>query len=586
MTSDSKNFRLSTYPVPHHYFSLYFNDLLYRQSFQNLILASTKDSNATAIIDRQLPYIMINSRRTFLRQIGLGTAGLVLAPSLNGWAQAAPIPHNLPRSTPEMQGVAAEVLHQLFDAMDASDIEFHSVMVMRNGFVIGEGWWAPYAPQYKHTLHSLSKSFTSAAVGLAINEGHFTVESPVISFFPELAPKDVSANLAAMKVKHLLTMTTGHAADNGLRTDAKPWVQSFLAAPIVHEPGTFYVYNTTATYMLSAIVQKTTGQKVFDFLTPRLLKPLNIEGADWEVSPQGINTGGFGLRVRTEDIASFSQLYLNKGNWKGKQLIPAAWVEASTKSQWEFNANPFGGNKTKAEDDWQQGYGYQFWRTQHNGFRSDGLYGQFGIVLPDENLVVAITEQSFNTQQSLNFVWDLLVPGLQKNALPTSPGSDQQLKTRLNRLEVKSAKAVAVPGVATAISGKTFKLDNNSLGATAATFNFDAKGCALVVAHDTGLRTLNFKYSNWEKSKNGRLLNSQLPFPVGGLPDVSSEVACKATWLDENTLHLAIRPVETVTSDSITCHFGENTVTLTFLHSVALAGKAKEARPVLTGHIS
>lgn len=302
----------------------------------------------------------MSSRRIFIKQIGVGAAGLTISPSLFSYAANYKYPHNLPRSSPEQQGVSADVLNQLFDAMDASGIEFHSVMVLRNGHVIGEGWWAPYAPQYKPTLHSLSKSFTSAAVGLAINEGYFTVEAPVISFFPEYLPKQVSANLAAMKVKHLLTMTTGHAVDEGIRTDAMPWVQAFLTAPIVHEPGTFYVYNTSASYMLSAIVQKTTGQKVFDFLTPRLFEPLKIEGADWEVSPQGINTGGFGLRVRTEDIASFSQLYLNKGKWHGKQIIPEWWVEASSKPQWTFNSNPFGGDKPKAEDDWQQGYGYQF----------------------------------------------------------------------------------------------------------------------------------------------------------------------------------------------------------------------------------
>ena len=276
---------------------------------------------------------MMHSRRIFIKQIGFGTAGILLGPAAFAFMKDFPAPHNLPRSTPEMQGVSSQTISNLLTAMDESDIEFHSIMILKNGYVIGEGWWAPYAPEYRHTIHSLSKSFTSAAVGLAINEGHFTVESPVISFFPDMLPKVVSPNLAAMKVKHLLTMTTGHSADNNLRSRTMPWVQSFLAAPIDHEPGTFYVYNTTASYMLSAIVQKTTGSTLLDFLKPRLLDPLQIEGADWEQSPQGINTGGFGLRIRTEDIASFSQLYLNKGKWKGKQIIPEAWVEASSKEQ-------------------------------------------------------------------------------------------------------------------------------------------------------------------------------------------------------------------------------------------------------------
>jgi len=530
----------------------------------------------------------MDSRRTFVKQIGLGAAGLMISPSIFAAINSGqPVPHNLPRSTPESQGVSSEVLNKLFDAMDASEIEFHSVMVLRNGFVIGEGWWNPYAPQYKHTLHSLSKSFTSAAVGLAINEGHFTIESQVISFFPELLPKDVSPNLAAMKVKHLLTMTTGHATDAGLLGGPNPWAQNFLNAPIVHEPGTFYVYNTAATYMLSAIVQKTTGQKVFDFLTPRLFVPLKIEGADWEVSPQGINTGGFGLRIRTEDIASFSQLYLNKGDWRGKQLIPQAWVEASTKKQWTFTSNPFGGTKPQAEDDWQQGYGYQFWRTQHNGFRSDGLYGQFGIVLPDEQTVVAITEESFNTQGSLNFVWDILVPGLQKDTLPAADAAQQALKTRTKNLQIKFPAAGITSPITANMSGKTFILDDNALGAKTVTFNFGKNSGDFTVDYGQGGRKLSFGMNKWDKVKNGRPTNAQLPFPVGGLPDVASEVAVKATWKDANTLFMDIRPVETVTSDSMTCTFTDNTVKLAFLHSVAKDNPTKvhERRPELTGRM-
>ena len=531
----------------------------------------------------------MNSRRIFIKQIGIGAAGLMIAPSFSALAASLPkAPHNLPRSTPELQGVSSEILSNLFDAMDASKTEFHSVMVLRNGFVIGEGWWAPYAPQYRHTLHSLSKSFTSTAVGLAINEGHFTVESPVISFFPEYLPKEVGPNLAAMKVKHLLTMTTGHAADSGLRTDAAPWVQTFLGAPIVHEPGTFYVYNTTATYMLSAIVQKTTGQKVIDFLKPRLFDPLKIKGADWEVSPQGINTGGFGLRVRTEDIASFSQLYLNKGVWNGRQVIPASWVEAATKEEWTFNSNPFGGTKPKAEDDWQQGYGYQFWRTQHNGFRSDGLYGQFGIVLPDKKTVVAITEQSFDTQGTLNFIWDVLLPGLQQSVLPENVSGDQKLTTKLKSLAVKQPTAVPTPAIANKISAKKFTLDDNALGAKAITFNLNGNTGEFITSYDAGDRKVTFGMNTWEIAKNGTLLNSQLPFPVGGLPDVPSPVAASASWTDENTLVLYIRPTETVTSDSMTFVFNDNTVKLSFLHSVARANpdKGLEKRPELTGHIA
>ncbi|MEN9685399.1 MAG: hypothetical protein RLZZ28_1185 [Bacteroidota bacterium] len=529
----------------------------------------------------------MQTRRVFIRQIGLGTAGMMLGGSSLASVNHFPATGNLPRSVPEMQGVSSESIHRLLDALDNSGIEFHSIMIVRNGFVIAEAWWAPYAPEYRHTLHSLSKSFTSAAVGLAIHEGHFTVDSPVISFFPDLLPKEISPNLSAMKVKHLLTMTSGHAADNGLRTDHLPWVQSFLAAPIVYAPGSFYMYNTSATYMLSAIVQKTTGKNLLDYLKPRLLDPLKIEGADWEMSPQGIHTGGYGLRIRTEDIASFSQLYLNKGKWKGQQIIPEAWVEDSGKAQWVFASNPFGGKTPKQDDDWQQGYGYQFWRTKHNGYRSDGLYGQFGIVLPDEQMVVAITEQSFNTQKTLNLIWDNLLPGLQKNALAPNSNALKKLTDRQAGLGISPVIAAGIPSsLVTEISGKKFLLNDNVLGAKSVMFNFTSDSCSLTVSYDDGDRKLHFGMNRWEKAKNGTMLNKQLPFPVLKLPNVDSVIAGMAVWKAPDILYVEIRPVETVTGDSITCSFTNNTVQLAFLHTVAKAGKEQETRPLITGSIA
>ena len=526
-----------------------------------------------------------NTRRKFIKQIGLGTAGLVVAPSLlSALPASAKGVNNLPRSTPEAQGVSSEALSKLFDAMDASEIDFHSIMVMRNGFVIGEGWWAPYAPQYKHSLYSLSKSFTSCAVGLAINEGHFTVEDNVTKFFPELLPAHSSPNLAAMKVKHLLTMNTGHRTAPGL--SGANWAKTFLDTPVDFEPGTNYVYNTSATYMLSAIVTKTTGKTALEFLRPRILEPLKIEGADWEVSPQGINSGGVGLRVRTEDIASFSQLYLNKGKWNGKQLVPASWVEASSQSYWDFKTNPFGGSSPKEKDDWQQGYGYQFWRTKHNGFRSDGLYGQFGIILPDENLVVAITEESFKTQQTLDFVWDILLPGLTKGKLPANNAALATLKAKQDGLKVNFAPGQTSSALAGTISGKKFVLDSNTLGAKAVTFNITNGNCELTVQYDNGDRKLNYAFGKWDLTKNGKMMYKQLPFPVPGLPDVSTEVAGIATWKDTNTLYLVDRPVETVNSDSLTVTFDGSNVKIALLNSVVEARKQKDPRPELTGKIA
>ena len=166
-------------------------------------------------------------------------------------------------------------------------------MLVRHGKVISEGWWKPYSPDLKHTMYSLSKSFTSTAVGFAVQEKLLTVNDKVISFFPEEVPDTISTNLAQMTVKDLLTMSAGMDPDPTFRVAGKEgsWVSIFLRTPVLNEPGSKFLYNSLATFMLSAIVQKVTGEKVIDYLTPRLFEPLAITGADWEVNPQGINTG-------------------------------------------------------------------------------------------------------------------------------------------------------------------------------------------------------------------------------------------------------------------------------------------------------
>ncbi len=275
---------------------------------------------------------------------------------------------SLPRSTPESQGIASQAILQFIDKADREADSLHSFMLVRHGHVVAEGWWTPYDAKSKHELYSLSKSFTSTAVGLAVAEGKLSVEDRVVSFFPDDVPSDASENLKAMRVRDLLTMSTGHTSEARLGPNAI-WTKAFLAQPVVHTPGEHFMYNTPATYMLSAIVQKQTGQTVLDYLKPRLFEPLGIEEPTWGNSPQGVSLGGYGLNVRTEDIAKFGQLYLQKGMWNGKQLIPAEWIEAATSRQVS--------NGQDAKSDWAQGYGYQFWRCRGGHYRGDGAFGQY-----------------------------------------------------------------------------------------------------------------------------------------------------------------------------------------------------------------
>ncbi len=336
----------------------------------------------------------------------------------------------LPRSTPESQGVSSSAIRAFVEAADEKIDSMHSFMLLRHGQVIAEGWWAPESAEKPHILWSLSKSFTSTAVGLAVAEGKLSIDDKVLSFFPEDAPAKPSENLQAMRVRDLLTMSTGHDAEPWW-TGNEVWTKRFLRQPVPHKPGSHFMYNTPATYMQSAIVQKATGQTVRDYLIPRLFKPLGIETPTWDQSPQGISIGGYGLYLRTEDIAKFGQLYLQQGQWNGKQLIPAEWITQATSKQVENDKAPHARNP-----DWRQGYGFQFWQCRHGAYRGDGKDGQFCIVLPEQDAVIAITSKTGNMQQQLDLVWEHLLPAFQDEPLAENANEATQLRNVLSNLEL------------------------------------------------------------------------------------------------------------------------------------------------------
>src|SRR3954462_6558419 len=334
----------------------------------------------------------------------------------------------LPRSSPEAQGVSPAAVRAFVEAADKDIDALHSFMLVRHGHVVTEGWWAPYAAETPHMLFSLSKSFTSTAVGLAVAEGKLSIDDPVLKFFPDDAPAEPSANLKAMRVRDLLRMVTGHqpeaalfgAVDSSMRSAS--WVKRFFAHPVAFKPGTHFLYNSPATYMLSAIVQKTTGQTVNDYLTPRLYEPLGIAKPAWVSSPEGINAGAYGLSVRTEDIAKMGQLYLQQGRWKGKQILPAAWVADATARQTSNGSAP--------TSDWDQGYGYQFWQSRH-GFPGGGAFGQCMLILPQYDAVVAITSGVRDMQAVMNLVWDKLLPAMRPDSLAPNPVAQRALQASL-----------------------------------------------------------------------------------------------------------------------------------------------------------
>jgi len=429
----------------------------------------------------------------------------------------------LSRADPEAMGVSSAAVRDFVLAADKVD-SFHSVMLVRHGKVVAEGWWSPYDADTRHALFSLSKSFTSTAVGLAVAEGKLSIDDPVLKFFPADAPENPSANLKAMRVSDPLRMSTGHK-DEPKRPEDQVWTKVFLAHEVPFKPGTHFLYNTSGTYMASAIVQKAVGQTVLDYLRPRLFDPLGIDDPEWGASPQGVSLGGYGLSIRTEDIAKFGQLYLQKGRWNGRQLVPEAWVAAATKLQTSNGSNP--------QSDWEQGYGYQFWRCRNGAYRGDGAFGQFCVVLPEKDAVIAITSAVKNLQGVLDLVWDKLLPGLKDEPLPADARAREALAQTLAGLKMKTPEGAPAPGSSVKAVGRTFGFEPNARKLEALRVEQSNDGpITLVLRVDGSDRRIPCGRGEWVKSRAA----------VTGFPE--QPVAASAAWTAEDTLTAQVVLVE------------------------------------------
>ncbi|MET7476085.1 serine hydrolase [Streptomyces sp. NPDC005648] len=348
----------------------------------------------------------------------------------------------LPTATPAAQGVDSAGVHAFLDALEAApDIEPHSLMILRHDRLVASGWWAPYTPERPHLLYSLSKSFTATAAGLAAAEGLLRFDDPVISYFPEFDADITDPRSRAMLVRHVASMSSGHEAetlDRALATDRAELVRGFLLVPPDRDPGTVFAYNQPTTYTLAAIVQRVTGQPLTDYLRPRLFDPLGIGEAAWLHDRAGRELGFSGLHARTDAIARLGQLYLRDGVWEGKRLLPEGWVAEATRPHiGNAGGDPVG-------SDWQQGYGLQFWMARH-GYRGDGAFGQFCLVLPEHDAVIATTAATERMQQVLDLVWEHLLPAFGPEPLHGGDERDAVLRQRLARLSLPPAAGEPAP---------------------------------------------------------------------------------------------------------------------------------------------
>jgi CubicO group peptidase (beta-lactamase class C family) len=346
--------------------------------------------------------------------------------------------------------VSSRAVAALLDRLEARSIECHSLMVVRHGHVVAEGWWAPYSAERPHLLYSVTKSFTSVAVGLAIADGLLSVDDRVVDVLPDHVPADIPEQGRRLTVHHLLSMTTGHRTDSleeAWRREPGDLVKGFLRVPFPEAEGTRHAYDNPTTFVLARMVERVTGRGLPEFLDERLFEPMGVDHAEWDRVASGAAFGFHGLHLTTEAVAAFGELLLRGGRWGERQLVPRGWVELATRRHVDTLPSDDGPGNA----DFLCGYGYQFWMSRH-GYHGNGSFGQECVVVPSHDLVVAVTSGNANAdspaQVVLDAIWECLLPGVDGPGGAGADGSrdDELLAERLRRLSLAPVPGSAEPG--------------------------------------------------------------------------------------------------------------------------------------------
>jgi CubicO group peptidase (beta-lactamase class C family) len=337
-----------------------------------------------------------------------------------------------PTSSPSREGIDPAAILELLDAVDANPrIEPHGLIIQRHGRRVLEAYWQPHRPGQARLVYSLSKSFTGAALALAVGDGLLSLDDLVADHLPE-AVAEADERTRRMRIRHIASMSSGHQDETLLHaflSDPTDIVRAFLHLPPEHEPGTWFAYNQPPVLALATVLQRLTGQRLVDQLRARVLDPLGIDDLRWYQYQPGIDLGFSGVYTHLDAIARFGQLHLDDGCVDGRRVLPEGWIDQASRPQVE--------NPQRPEPDWSQGYGFQLWMCRH-GYRGDGAYGQYMVVLPEQDTVVTFFSNTEPMQPFLDLLWDGLVPAIDRGCDP-DPEGDRAVAERTAGLHLPTA---------------------------------------------------------------------------------------------------------------------------------------------------
>lgn len=453
------------------------------------------------------------------------------------------------RTTPESVGIPCGAIGELLDRLTDGGTEMHGIMIMRRGKVCAEGWWAPYGPGIRHGCQSLTKTYAATGVGLACAEGLVGLDERIVDIFADEAPRRPSVNLGRLRVRDVLCMSCGM---DEMPQPSADWIRDFLAVPVVHEPGTAFMYNSMGSTLLGAIVRRKTDMGLHDWLRTRLFDRIGIDADNlrWMRLPDGTEVGGGGLFSTTEDNLRLMRLYALGGTWEGHRILSEEYVRLATTKRIdtasERNMNP------PAEDNFL-GYGFQIWMCRPEGaYRADGAMGQFSIVFPRQDLIVAVNETAEDgwwAQKSLDAIYDVLLPSLAEGQLTPDDASAERLGKRLEGLAIARPRYSPQGKAAMEASGRRYEVVDGSLElrigsfmsptagpgkASCFSFDFSGGGCSLSIEEDG--RELRLEVG----IDGARRLNI---LPASGGPETMLYLS--GAWLDDRSFELAARWVET-----------------------------------------